>query len=265
MEFMFEKIGEFIGIGLGSLVNPIPWVVAIWLVVKNRPLQSILIWSILTNSICSVFIIKISILHIGGPNVSIILVFLATGFAGGIVGLGSYLFILIFKKPTPSNQEATSKNNENTSISSESVDENREPVKENQELKIESISPDSPLLFLAIFQQEGRLIDFLKEDISTYSDAEIGAAARIVHTGCKRAISEYLSIQPISAEIEGTKITLPTNFDTKLFWVHGDVASPSPFTGTLMHRGWLVSSINIPQMTNQHKSRYLLAPMEIEL
>ncbi|WP_420886150.1 DUF2760 domain-containing protein [Candidatus Contendibacter odensensis] len=129
------------------------------------------------------------------------------------------------------------------------------------------MSPDSPLLFLAIFQQEGRLIDFLKEDISTYSDAEIGAAARIVHTNCKKAISEYLSIEPISEEIEGTKITLPTNFDPKLFWVNGNVASPSSFTGTgtLMHRGWLISSVNLPQINNEHKFRYLLAPMEVEL
>ena len=226
MKLIANLVGEFFGMGFGSLMNPILWLFVIWLLIKNKPLQLIFIWPALINAVCWVIIMKTSFLYTGGPNVSIIFVFLATGFAGGILGLVCYLFVRIFKKPVPSNQEATSKNNdENPSTSSKLVDENTEPTKETQILKIESISPDSPLLFLAIFQQEGRLIDFLKEDISTYSDAEIGAAARIVHTNCKKAISEYLSIEPISAEIEGTKITLPTNFDPKLFWVNGNVAS----------------------------------------
>lgn len=97
MEFMFETIGEFIGMGFGSLVNPIPWVIAIWLVVKKRPLQSILIWPILTNIICWFFIMKISILHMGGPNVSIISVFFATGCAAGLLSLICYLLGKFFR------------------------------------------------------------------------------------------------------------------------------------------------------------------------
>src|SRR5262249_23557231 len=45
----------------------------------------------------------------------------------------------------------------------------------------------SALTLLAAFQREGRLVDFLQQEIAGFSDEEIGAAARVVHGGCRKA------------------------------------------------------------------------------
>ena len=45
--------------------------------------------------------------------------------------------------------------------------------------------------FLAVLQERGRLVDFLMEDITTYDNAQVGAAARVVHEGCKAALREH--------------------------------------------------------------------------
>ena len=47
--------------------------------------------------------------------------------------------------------------------------------------------------FLATLQEQGRLIDFLMDDITTYDDGQVGAAARVVHQGCKAALQEHFS------------------------------------------------------------------------
>src|SRR6516225_1466269 len=48
--------------------------------------------------------------------------------------------------------------------------------------------------FLAILQEKGRLVDFLMDDIKSYSDAQVGAAARVLHEGCKAVLLEHFEI-----------------------------------------------------------------------
>jgi len=48
--------------------------------------------------------------------------------------------------------------------------------------------------FLAILQEKGRLVDFLMDDITAYDDAQVGAAARVIHQGCKAALQEHFKI-----------------------------------------------------------------------
>ena len=38
----------------------------------------------------------------------------------------------------------------------------------------------------AVLQREGRLLDFLQEDLSLYEDGQIGAAVRSIHENCKK-------------------------------------------------------------------------------
>ncbi len=110
--------------------------------------------------------------------------------------------------------------------------------------------PDSALQLLTLLQQEGRFVDFLEENVTAYSDADIGGAARVVHEGCRKVIREYLHIEPVREEAEGARLTLP--------------AGLPPFTGTLMHRGWRVSQITLPRLAEGHDVR-VLAPAEVEL
>jgi len=124
--------------------------------------------------------------------------------------------------------------------------------------------PDSALQLLALLQQEGRFIDFLQENVTAYSDAEIGGAARVVHEGCHKVIGDYFQIEPVRSEAEGARLTLPTGFDAAAVRLTGNVVGQPPFAGTLMHRGWRVIGIKLPKLAEGHDVR-VLAPAEVEL
>src|SRR4051812_2683242 len=55
----------------------------------------------------------------------------------------------------------------------------------------------SGLFILSMLQREGRLIDFLQEDVAAFSDSEVGAAARVVHEGCRKVVRQYLALEPV--------------------------------------------------------------------
>ena len=103
--------------------------------------------------------------------------------------------------------------------------------------------PDSALQLLALLQQEGRFMDFLEENVTAYSDAEIGGAARVVHEGCHKVIRDHFQIEPVRSETEGTRLTLPVGFDAAAVRLTGNVVGQPPFVGALMHRGWRVTAI----------------------
>ena len=124
--------------------------------------------------------------------------------------------------------------------------------------------PDSALQLLALLQREGRLIDFLEENVTAYSDAEIGGAARVVHEGCYKVLHEYLRLEPARTEAEGARLTLAAGFDAATVRLTGNVVGQPPFTGTLMHRGWRVTEIKLPRLAEGHDVR-VLAPAEVEL
>jgi len=125
-------------------------------------------------------------------------------------------------------------------------------------------TPDSALQLLSLFQREARLIDFTQEDLSAYSDADIGAAARVVHEGCARVLREHFTIEPVRVEAEGSRVTLPEGFDAASVRLTGNVVGKAPFSGTLSHRGWRAAKVTLPQLAESHDAR-VLAPAEVEL
>lgn len=125
-------------------------------------------------------------------------------------------------------------------------------------------SPESALQLLTLLQQEGRFVDFLEENVTAYSDTEIGGAARVVHEGCRKVVRDYLQIEPVRIEAEGARLTLAVGFDTAAVRLTGNVVGQPPFTGTLMHRGWRVAQIKLPKLAEGHDVR-VLAPAEVEL
>jgi len=125
-------------------------------------------------------------------------------------------------------------------------------------------TPDSALQLLSLFQREARLIDFAHENLSAYSDADIGAAARVVHEGCARVLREHFAIEPVRSENEGSRVTLNEGFDAASVRLTGNVVGKAPFTGTLSHRGWRAAKVTLPQLAESHDAR-VLAPAEVEL
>ncbi|MCA9530632.1 MAG: DUF2760 domain-containing protein [Myxococcales bacterium] len=132
------------------------------------------------------------------------------------------------------------------------------------EPRVERAPADAAMQLLGLLQREGRFIDFLREDVSAYPDADIGAAARVVHEGCKRAIDEHFTLEPVRAEAEGSRVTLDRGFDARAIQLTGQVAGEPPFTGTLQHRGWRVREAKLPKLTETHDVT-VLAPAEVEL
>ncbi len=124
--------------------------------------------------------------------------------------------------------------------------------------------PTAALQLLALLQREGRLVDFLEQDIASFSDADVGAAARVVHEGCRKALRAHVTIEPVRAEAEGSRVTLLPGFDAGEVKLIGDVRGEPPYSGALRHRGWRAAKLELPAMLGNHEPR-VLAPAEVEL
>jgi hypothetical protein len=129
---------------------------------------------------------------------------------------------------------------------------------------IKEASPDAALQLLGLLQRDARFVDFVEEDIAGYSDADIGAAARLVHDGCRRVLREHFSIQPVRDEAEGSRVTLPDGFDATAIRLTGNVVGKPPFHGSISHRGWRVADVRLPKLAESHDAT-VLAPAEVEL
>jgi len=116
---------------------------------------------------------------------------------------------------------------------------------------------------LAILQRDGRLVDFLMEDLAPYSDAQIGAAARDVHTNSRQALLRYFTLEPILDDEAGRPITVESRVDAARIKVVGQVSAQAPLRGTLRHRGWEAAGIALPPLPATGLD--VVAPAEIEV
>ena len=129
---------------------------------------------------------------------------------------------------------------------------------------LKEASPEAALQLLGLLQRDARLIDFIEEDIARYSDADIGAAARLVHEGCRTVLREHFTIRPVREEAEGSRVTLPDGFDATAIRLTGNVVGKPPFQGSISHRGWKVAEVRLPKLAESHDAR-VVAPAEVEL
>ncbi|OGB25199.1 MAG: hypothetical protein A3I66_01045 [Burkholderiales bacterium RIFCSPLOWO2_02_FULL_57_36] len=129
---------------------------------------------------------------------------------------------------------------------------------------LKEATPDAALQLLSLLQRDARLIDFAMENVVSYSDTDIGAAARIVHEGCRKVLNEHFTIKPIREESEGSSITLNEGFDAAATRLTGNVVGKAPFRGSLTHRGWRASDTRLPKLTGSHDAS-VLVPAEVEL
>jgi len=120
--------------------------------------------------------------------------------------------------------------------------------------------------FLGMLQAKGRLVDFLMDNINAYPDAQVGAAARVVHAGCKSILDECFRIQPIRTEPEQSRIEVPAGYAADEYRLLGKVAGEAPFSGALVHHGWKTDFVKLPTMLRTSSDRLpAIAPAEVEL
>ncbi|TMX56314.1 DUF2760 domain-containing protein [Vibrio alginolyticus] len=132
------------------------------------------------------------------------------------------------------------------------------------ESKLATASTDSAMQLLSIMQQEARLIDFLKEDLTSFSDEEVGAAARVIHTGGQKVLNDYVTLAHVRNEDEETRITVEEGFNPQEIRLTGNVTGSAPFNGTLVHKGWKATSMTLPKLAENYDAS-VIAPAEVEL
>jgi len=122
----------------------------------------------------------------------------------------------------------------------------------------------SALHLLSILQRDGRFVDFVEEDVASFSDAEVGAAARVVHDGVRKSLRQYFKLEPVRKEKEGDPITVAEDFDPALIRLTGNVTGKLPARGQLAHHGWRATDVKLPSPpAGQDVS--IVAPAEVEV
>lgn len=123
---------------------------------------------------------------------------------------------------------------------------------------------DGALALLALLQREGRLVDFLREDVSEYEDEDIGAAVRDIHRGCRKVLDDYLELEAVMPGDEDDEVKVPKGFDPAEVRLVGEVNGEPPFAGVLRHHGWRATKIKLPSLSDG-VDRSVLAPAEVEV
>jgi hypothetical protein len=123
--------------------------------------------------------------------------------------------------------------------------------------------PDAALRLLGLMQEEGRLVDFLEEDLASYPDDQIGAAVRGIHEGCRKALRERIAFSPILPGREGESVVVEPGFDPAAIRLTGNVTGTPPFRGVLRHAGWRAERATIPARPGQDP--HVIAPAEVEI
>ena len=182
----------------------------------------------------------------------------------GLAILALLFFILFLVKPKSSSNEVP---DESIDVTADAAVEPsvEQPIKETAEpVQLKEATADAALQLLTLLQQDARFIDFIQEDLTGYSDADIGAAARVVHEGSKKTLNSYFTFEAVRSEEEESRITLAEGFNAAEVRLTGNVVGNAPFTGTLVHKGWRVTDVKLPKVAEGHDTS-IVASAEVEL
>ena len=123
---------------------------------------------------------------------------------------------------------------------------------------------DGALQILGILQRDSRLIDFLMEDISSYSDDQVGAAVRNLHDQCRDSLNRYLRLSPVIDSVEGSFTRLESNDPAAVKLLGNVPASGKAPGGVLRHKGWRADKIDLPPLASSQNAT-IIAPAEVEV
>lgn len=123
--------------------------------------------------------------------------------------------------------------------------------------------PD-PLLLLTLMQREGRLIDFLLENVDAADNETLGAGVRTIHAACQKVLRDHLDLEPVLKGEEKSIVEVKPGFDPSAIRLTGNVTGSPPFKGTLEHHGWRVAKIKLNKPA-EGQDAFVLQPAEVEL
>ena len=135
---------------------------------------------------------------------------------------------------------------------------------ESEEIAIKDEKNIDGVFLLSLLQKQGRLVDFLQQDITTFSNAEVGEAARVVHEGCARILGDYFTMEVICAEEEGAVVNVGADYNLSEITLTGNLRGSAPYRGELLHHGWKISDQHPPEQLDP-RARFIVQPAEIEV
>lgn len=130
-----------------------------------------------------------------------------------------------------------------------------------------ALARQGAIQLLSILQREGRLVDFLMEDVDDYSDAQIGAAVRDIHRGCRKGLVEHIRIAPVRPEPDEAAVRIEEGYNPSRVRLIGTISGRPPFHGTLRHHGWAAEQVTLPEVPANTKNYdpLVITPAEVEL
>ncbi len=154
-------------------------------------------------------------------------------------------------------------------IIEEKVVEESKPIdavqfKEKDEISKKDEKNIDGVFLLSLFQKQGRLVDFLQQDIASFSNAEVGEAARVVHDGCARILGDYFTMEAIRTEEEGALVSVDADYNLSEIMLTGNLRGSAPYRGELLHHGWKISDQHPPEQLDP-RARFIVQPAEIEV
>ena len=143
--------------------------------------------------------------------------------------------------------------------------ESKKPEPKRESKKPEPAVQSEAVTLLGTLQREARFVDFIKEPLGEYTDAQIGAAARDFHRDTGRVLDRLFAIRPISEAAEGSETEVPEGFDATRYRLTGSVTGQPPFCGYLRHHGWEATRCELPTFSGSPAAARTVAPVEVEV
>ena len=138
------------------------------------------------------------------------------------------------------------------------------PAPAPRKVDVAALHREGALALLGLLQREGRLVDFVRESIDGFGDADIGAAARDIHRGCRQVIEEHFTLEAVLPGREEERVQVPKGFDPAEIRLIGEARGEPPFIGVLRHHGWRATDTKLPSLA-EGVDRAVVAPAEVEV
>jgi len=133
-----------------------------------------------------------------------------------------------------------------------------------EEKPVFHVSSAPAVQVLGLLQKDGRFVDFIMEDLSAYSDQDVGAAVRDIHAGCRKVLNKYFSVVKIYSQGEGSRVQVEEGFDPSKIEIQGDISGKTRFSGELLHGGWYAQNIQLPTVAEGADDK-VIAPAQVEV
>lgn len=145
------------------------------------------------------------------------------------------------------------------------IDTDEKPPREQQPPSAPAPRRSEAITLLAALQREARFVDLVRQPLASFSDEQIGAAARKVLGDCSAVLDRFFAIKPVTDHEEGSTYDVPAAYDPGCYKLSGRVEGSGPFHGRLVHHGWRATVTKLPEWTGSRDSCLIIAPAEVEL